>query len=92
MVGGDVLSRLNVIPAKAGTTSALPQDESMSPETLQVLLPLTFLGICCLVGEILVQCHRDRSPAAAWPRPMGKTTRREKRKPLEVRRARESRL
>ena len=59
-----------------GNAIALPQDESMSPETLQVIFPLSFLGICCLIGEILVQCHRDRSAAAAWPRPMGRTTRR----------------
>jgi hypothetical protein len=33
----------------------------MSPEIIQIVLPLTFLGVCCLVGEILVQCRRDRA-------------------------------
>jgi hypothetical protein len=33
----------------------------MSPEILQVILPLTFLGVCGLVGEILVQGRRDKS-------------------------------
>ena len=33
----------------------------MSLETLQTILPLIFIGICCLVGEILVQDHRDRA-------------------------------
>jgi hypothetical protein len=32
----------------------------MSPEILQIVVPLTFLGICGLVGEILVQGHRDK--------------------------------
>ena len=32
----------------------------MSPEVIQIVLPLTFLGICGLVGEILVQGHRDK--------------------------------
>ena len=32
----------------------------MSPEIIQVVLLLTFLGICGLVGEILVQCRRDK--------------------------------
>ena len=32
----------------------------MSPEIIQVVLTLTFLGICGLVGEILVQGHRDK--------------------------------
>ncbi|MGO9115391.1 MAG: hypothetical protein ACLP9L_39775 [Thermoguttaceae bacterium] len=32
----------------------------MSPEIIQIVLPLTFLGICGLVGEILVQGRRDR--------------------------------
>ena len=32
----------------------------MSLELVQVLLPLTFLGVCSLVGEILVQGRRDR--------------------------------
>ncbi len=31
----------------------------MSPEVIQIVLPLTFLGICGFVGEILVQGHRD---------------------------------
>jgi len=33
----------------------------MSPEIIQVIIPLTFLGICGLVGEILVQGHRDKA-------------------------------
>ncbi len=33
----------------------------MSPEMIEIVLLLTFLGICCLVGEILVQCRRDRA-------------------------------
>ena len=33
----------------------------MSPEVIQIVLPLTFLGICALVGEILVQGHRDKA-------------------------------
>jgi len=33
----------------------------MSPEIIQIILPLTFLGICGLVGEILVQGHRDKA-------------------------------
>jgi hypothetical protein len=33
----------------------------MSPEIIEIVLLLTFLGICCLVGEILVQCRRDRA-------------------------------
>jgi hypothetical protein len=32
----------------------------MSPEIIQIVLPLTFLGICGLVGEILVQGRRDK--------------------------------
>ena len=32
----------------------------MSPEIIQIVLPLTFLGVCGLVGEILVQGHRDK--------------------------------
>jgi hypothetical protein len=32
----------------------------MSPEVIQIVLPLTFLGICGFVGEILVQGHRDK--------------------------------
>ena len=32
----------------------------MSPEIIQIVLPLTFLGICGLVGEILVQARRDK--------------------------------
>jgi len=32
----------------------------MSPEFIQVVLILTFLGICAMVGEILVQGHRDK--------------------------------
>jgi hypothetical protein len=33
----------------------------MSPEIIQIVLPLTFLGICGLVGEILVQGRRDKT-------------------------------
>ena len=33
----------------------------MSPEIIQFVLPLTFIGICGLVGEILVQGHRDKA-------------------------------
>ena len=33
----------------------------MSPEIIQIVLPLTFLGICGLVGEILVQGRRDKA-------------------------------
>jgi hypothetical protein len=33
----------------------------MSPEIIQIVLPLTFFGICGLVGEILIQGHRDRA-------------------------------
>lgn len=64
----------------------------MSPEAVEVIFPLSFLVICCLVGEILVQCHRDRSTAATWHRPMGKTIRRESRQKLKARRPLESRL
>ncbi len=32
----------------------------MSPEIIQIVLPLTFIGICGLVGEILVQGRRDK--------------------------------
>jgi len=32
----------------------------MSPELIQIVLPLTFLGVCGLVGEILVQGRRDK--------------------------------
>ena len=32
----------------------------MSLELVQILLPLTFLGMCGLVGEILVQGRRDQ--------------------------------
>ena len=32
----------------------------MSPEIIQIVLPLTFLGICGLVWEILVQGRRDK--------------------------------
>ena len=32
----------------------------MSPEIIHIVLPLTFLGICGLVGEILVQGRRDK--------------------------------
>ena len=32
----------------------------MSPEIIQIVLPLTFLGLCGLVGEILVQGRRDK--------------------------------
>jgi hypothetical protein len=32
----------------------------MSPEIIQIVVPLTFLGICGLVGEILVQGRRDK--------------------------------
>ena len=32
----------------------------MSPEMIQIVLPLTFLGICGLVGEILVQGRREK--------------------------------
>jgi len=32
----------------------------MSLEIIQIVLPLTFLGICGLVGEILVQGRRDK--------------------------------
>ena len=33
----------------------------MSPEIIQIVLPLTFIGICGLVGEILVQGRRDKA-------------------------------
>ncbi len=33
----------------------------MSPEIIQIVLPLTFIGICGLVGEILVQGRRDKT-------------------------------
>ncbi len=33
----------------------------MSPEIIQIVVPLTFLGICGLVGEILVQGRRDKA-------------------------------
>jgi len=33
----------------------------MSPEIIQIVLTLTFLGICGLVGEILVQGYRDKA-------------------------------
>jgi hypothetical protein len=33
----------------------------MSPEIIQIVVPLTFLAICGLVGEILVQCRRDKT-------------------------------
>jgi hypothetical protein len=36
----------------------------MSPEFVQIVLVLTFLGICGLVGEILVQGRRDRAAEA----------------------------
>jgi hypothetical protein len=32
----------------------------MSPEIIEIVVPLTFLGICGLVGEILVQGRRDK--------------------------------
>ena len=32
----------------------------MPPEIIQIVVPLTFLGICGLVGEILVQGRRDK--------------------------------
>ncbi len=32
----------------------------MSLEVIQIVLPLTFLGVCGLVGEILVQARRDK--------------------------------
>jgi hypothetical protein len=35
----------------------------MSPEIIQIVLPLTFLGMCGLVGEILVQGRRDKVAA-----------------------------
>jgi hypothetical protein len=41
----------------------------MSSEIIQVVLALTFLGICGLVGEILVQCHRDKAAEARLQRP-----------------------
>jgi hypothetical protein len=56
----------------------------MSPEILEVIFPLTFLGVCCLVGQIIVQCHRDRSASSPWPRPMRKHGRRGTRKRLQV--------
>ncbi len=33
----------------------------MTPEIIQIVLPLTFLGVCGLVGEILIQCRRDKA-------------------------------
>jgi hypothetical protein len=33
----------------------------MSLEIIQIVLPLTFLGVCGLVGEILVQGRRDKA-------------------------------
>jgi hypothetical protein len=56
----------------------------MSPEFLEVIFPLTFLGVCCLVGQIVVLGHRERSAAAPWPRPVRRSARRETRKKLEV--------
>ena len=32
----------------------------MSLELVQIILPLTFLGVCSLVGEILVQGRREQ--------------------------------
>jgi hypothetical protein len=64
---------------------SLPQDESMSPELLQLVLPLTFLGVCCLVGQIVVQSHRERIATEVWPHPP-RRKRCETSKKLEVRR------
>jgi hypothetical protein len=33
----------------------------MSPEVIQIVVPLTFIGICGLAGEILVQGRRDKT-------------------------------
>ena len=33
----------------------------MPLEVVQIVLPLTFLGLCGLAGEILVQARRDRA-------------------------------
>jgi hypothetical protein len=55
----------------------------MSPEILQIIFPLAFLGVCFLVGEILVQGHRDRVAAGqVQPR---QRSRRKAREKVEVR-------
>ncbi len=64
----------------------------MSPEILEVIFPLTFLGVCCLVGQIVVLGHRERAASSPWPRPRRTCTRRETRKKLEVGRTLESRV
>lgn len=32
----------------------------MPPEIIEYVLPLSFLGICGLIGEIIINGHRDR--------------------------------
>jgi hypothetical protein len=46
----------------------------MSQDLLQIVLPLTFLGACCLVGQIVVQSHRDRADVELWPHPPRRKT------------------
>jgi hypothetical protein len=58
----------------------------MSQDLLQVILPLTFLGACCLVAQIVVQSHRDRADAELWPHPP-RRNRRQTSEKLEVHRS-----
>jgi hypothetical protein len=58
----------------------------MSQELLQIVLPLTFLGACCLVAQIVVQSHRDRAGADLWSHPP-RRSRPQTSEKLEVRRS-----
>ena len=58
----------------------------MSQELLQIVLPLTFLGALCLVGQIIVQSHRDRANADTWPHPP-RRSRPQPSEKLEIRRS-----
>jgi len=57
----------------------------MSPEIIQIVLPLTFLGICGLVGEILVQGRRDKMAEERFQMPASR-----KEGPHSTRKARKS--
>jgi len=55
----------------------------MSPDIIEIIMPLTFFGVCCLVGGILVESRRERAVEEQLHMPPAQ--RRERRKKLDVR-------